>query len=455
MFGDLSSKLENVFAVLGRKKIITMEHFQASMSEVRKVLLDGDVALSVVSNITKRIEEKVVNEKVLKGVKPHEMIVKFTQDEITHSLGEEFKGLSIDKTGIIMMVGLQGSGKTTTSAKLAKKVQDTLEKKVFLVSLDLNRPAAQDQLMTLASQNELSCFEPQKEYSSIIEKFNDAKKEAGERVLILDTAGRMEVEEGLMSELKELHEHVNPDETIMVIDALLGRESVNIIESFNQTISLTGIVLTRIDADFRGGVALNAREVTGIQIKYITTGEKIADIEEFHPERIAGRILDMGDIVTLVEKAKSMMDESHVEKLEDKIKQGKFDMNDLLQQIKSMKKFGGIEKILGFLPGMGKIKDQLAKNKIDDSMILHQEAIILSMTVKERSSPKLVANSSSRKRRIANGCGMKLKDVNQILKRFDEMSKLLNKAKGSPNFGSESDFDLANISQNDISKLIK
>lgn len=418
MFERITSNFNGILDKIRRKKLITEDDLDGAMREIRLALLEADVSLPIIKEFIKNVKEKAIGQQVIKNVKPDEMIVKIVNDELIKLLGTDLGELNLDnKPTIILMAGLQGSGKTTTSGKLAVRFKDKFNKKVLLVSLDIYRPAAQKQLEILAKQNSIDSLEiidnqkPLEICKRALEKKNNYD------VVIFDTAGRLHIDEELMEELKRIKELVEPNETVFVADSLLGQDSVNVAKEFNEKIGINSIVLTRIDGDGRGGCALSMKLSTGCPIRYISNGEKVKDFDLFHPERIASRMLDMGDIVTFVEKAEEIVEKEEIEKLENKLKNGSFNLNDLLKQLRSLKKFGGILNILSFLPGANRLKDIMAGNEgFGDKEFQKQEAIISSMTIKEREKPEIL--NSSRKFRIAKGSGTTIQDVNSLLKKF-------------------------------------
>ena len=427
MFEKITSNFNGILDKLRRKKLITEDDLDGAMREIRLALLEADVSLPIIKEFVKNIKEKAIGQQVIKNVKPDEMIVKIVNDELIRLLGTDLGELDLtNKPTIILMAGLQGSGKTTTSGKLAVRFKNKFNKKTLLVSLDIYRPAAQKQLEILAQQNSidsLEIIEGQKPLE-ICKRALEIKDNYD--VVIFDTAGRLHVDTELMEELKQVKDLVQPNETVFVADSLLGQDSVNVAKGFNEQIGINSIVLTRIDGDGRGGCALSMKLSTNCPIRYISNGEKVKDFDLFHPERIASRMLDMGDIVTFVEKAEEIVEKEEMDKLEQKLKNGNFNLNDLLKQLKSLKKFGGILNILSFLPGANRLKDMIAGNEgFGDKEFQKQEAIISSMTMKEREKPEIL--NSSRKFRIAKGSGTTIQDVNSLLKRFKTIKDVVNK----------------------------
>lgn len=418
MFEKITNSFNGILDKIRRKRLINEEDLDGAMREIRLALLEADVSLPIIKEFIKNVKEKAIGQQVIKNVKPDEMIVKIVNDELIKLLGTDLGEIDLsNQPTIILMVGLQGSGKTTTSGKFAVRFKNKFNKKVLLVSLDIYRPAAQKQLEILAKQNSidsLDIIEDQKPLE-ICKRALELKNNYD--VIIFDTAGRLHIDESLMEELKQVKDLVRPNETVLVADSLLGQDSVNVAKEFNEQIGINSIVLTRIDGDGRGGCALSMKLSTGCPIRYISNGEKVKDLDIFHPERIASRMLDMGDIVTFVEKAEEIVEKEEIEKLENKLKNGSFNLNDLLKQLKSLKKFGGVLNVLSFLPGAGKIKDIIANNEeFGDKEFRKQEAIISSMTTIEREKPEIL--NSSRKFRVAKGSGTTIQDVNSLLKKF-------------------------------------
>ena len=381
----------------------------------------------MVRSFTDKVRNKAVGAEVIKSVQPGQMVVKIVHDELVEMLGSDADPIDLASTPpvAIMMVGLQGSGKTTTSAKIARRLQNRDKKKVLMASLDVRRPAAQKQLAVLGEQNEietLPIIEGQMPVQ-IADRAMTAAKLGGFDVVILDTAGRLAIDEPLMQEMADIKRATNPHEVLLVADSLTGQDAVNLAKSFDERFDLTGIVLTRVDGDGRGGAALSMRAVTGKPIKLIGVGEKAEDLEDFHPSRIADRILGMGDIVSLVEKAAENIDAEKAAQMAEKMKKGQFDLNDLLEQLKQMKNLGGMGGIMSMMPGVGKMKNQMAAAGMDDSMFKRQEAIITSMTKKERAQPKLL--NASRKKRVARGSGTEVSEINKLLKMHRQMADMM------------------------------
>tara|TARA_Y100000590_G_scaffold346355_1_gene396591 strand:- start:363 stop:1733 length:1371 start_codon:yes stop_codon:yes gene_type:complete len=441
MFGTLSDKIENIVRSLKGRAIISDSDIDNTMREIRIALLEADVALVVVKDFVNNVKNNIVGKEVLKSIQPDQMIIKLVQDELIKILGSNNEPLKIEKEGLtkILFCGLQGSGKTTSVAKLANHIKNTSKKKILLVSSDIYRPAAQDQLKILSEQINVSFFDHNNSQS--VEKItSESIKFANQNlvdVILFDTAGRQVVDEKMMKELKIIEQLLQPQETILVADSLTGQDAANIAKSFGETVKITGSILTRIDGDGRGGAALSIKSITGAPIKFIGVGEKIEQLEPFFPERIANRILGMGDIVSLVEKAAENIDQKEIENIAKKMTKGKFDLSDFAKQLKQMSKMGGVSGIMGMLPGISKAQKMLAENKISDEMINHQVAIINSMTKKERSNPDII--KASRKIRISKGSGTRVQDVNRLLKQFLQSQKMMKKMKSMGKGGNPSD----------------
>ena len=440
MFGTLNEKLEKIVTSIRGKAIISEGDLDVTLREIRIALLEADVALSVVKKFIENIKSNIIGQEVLKSIKPDQMIIKFVQDELINILGSNNEPLNIAKTGLtkILFCGLQGSGKTTTVAKLANYIKKDSKKKILLVSADIYRPAAQDQLQVLSKQIDIEFFDHKNSLSVetiILESVKYAEKNLF-NIILFDTAGRQVVDNKMMEELKIISQKLNPQETILVADSLTGQDAASIAKSFSETVSITSSILTRIDGDGRGGAALSIKSITGVPIKFIGTGEKIDQLESFHPERIANRILGMGDIVSLVEKAAENINEKEMEDLAKKMSKGKFDLDDFANQLKQMGKIGGISGIMSMLPGISKAQKLMAENKISDDIIDRQIAIVNSMTKKERTDPDII--KASRKIRISNGSGTRVQEVNKLLKQFFQSQKIMKKMKsmgkgGNPN----------------------
>ena len=431
MFDSLTSRLSEVFGHLTSRGVLTSTDVEKALREVRIALLEADVALAVVKNFVDQVKERAVGVEVLNSVTPGQMVIKIVHENLVKMLGSELVPITLNANppSVIMLVGLQGSGKTTTAAKLAFRFKNQQNKKVLLASLDINRPAAQEQLAVLGRQAEVNTLPTVQGQLpvAISERALQAARLGGHDLLILDTAGRLHVDDGLMSELDQLASLTQPTETLLVTDSLMGQDAVKIAEGFQKRISLTGLVLTRIDGDGRGGAALSMRAVTGCPIKLMGVGEKLEALEDFHPERIASRILGMGDVISLVEKAQATLEQEEAEQLATKLSKGQFDFDDLALQIGQIRKMGGMDGMLALLPGMGKIKKQMAAGKIDEHQLLWQEAIIRSMTPGERQNARLL--NSSRKRRIAAGSGTSVQDINRLIKQQKDMTTMMKRAK--------------------------
>jgi len=428
MFESLSTKLGEVFDRLRRRGALSEEDVNAALREVRVALLEADVALPVVKDFIGAVRERAVGQEVLKSVTPAQMVIKIVYDHLVEMLGGGgTPGLALNAAPPlpILMVGLQGSGKTTTSAKIALRLKTRDRKKVLMASLDTRRPAAQEQLAQLGQQTEVPTLSivPGEPPVAIAKRALTTARLEGYDVVLLDTAGRLHIDEELMAEVAAVRDAVKPVESLLVADAMTGQDAVNVAKSFNERVGVTGIVLTRVDGDARGGAALSMRQVTGRPIKLIGVGEKLDALEDFHADRIAGRILGMGDVVSLVEKAAETIEQEEAEKLAAKVAKGRFDLDDMAKQLKQILKMGGLGGIVGMLPGIGKLQKQIEGAKIDDKMVRRQLAIISSMTTAERRNPDIV--KASRRRRIASGSGTSVQDVNKLLKQHQEMSRMV------------------------------
>ena len=441
MFGTLNEKLEKIVKSIAGRATISEDDLDITLREIRIALLEADVALSVVKDFIENVKSNIIGQEVLKSIKPDQMIIKLVQEELIKILGLNNERLNIAKTGItkILFCGLQGSGKTTTIAKVANFIKKDSKKKILLVSADIYRPAAQEQLHVLGKQINVEFFDHQNSQSVeaiTLESIKYAEKNLFD-ILLFDTAGRQVVDDKMMEELKTISQKLKPQETILVADSLTGQDAANIAKRFNETVSITSSILTRVDGDGRGGAALSIKSITGAPIKFIGTGEKIDQLESFHPERIANRILGMGDIVSLVEKASENIDKKEMEDLAKKMSKGKFDLEDFASQLKQMGKMGGLSGIMSMLPGISKAQKLMAENKISDDVINHQIAIISSMTKKERADPDII--KASRKIRISNGSGTRVQDVNKLLKQFFQSQKMMKKMKSTGKGGMPSD----------------
>ena len=431
MFDSLSTRLNGVFEKLTRRGALSESDVDSALRDVRIALLEADVALPVVKDFVAGIREKAVGANVLKSVAPGQQVIKIVNDHLVEMLGGETAEIGIaaaSPPAAVLMVGLQGSGKTTTTAKLGLFLRESHKKRVLLASLDTSRPAAMEQLAVLGAQAAVDVLPVVAGEGAVAIAKRAMKTGAreGYDVVLLDTAGRLHVDDEMMAECFAVREAARPVETLLVADALTGQDAVNVASAFHERIGLTGIALTRVDGDGRGGAALSMRAVTGCPIKLIGVGEKLDAIEPFHPDRIASRILGMGDVVSLVEKAQETIEQEEAERLVRKAKKGGLDLDDLSKQIQQVRKMGGMEGLLGMLPGVGKVKRQLAEAHVDLGMLDRQQAIISSMTPGERRTPKLL--NSSRKRRIAGGSGTTVQDVNRLLKQVKQMNVMMKRA---------------------------
>jgi signal recognition particle subunit SRP54 len=428
MFDSLQSRLGATFDRLRGRGALSEADVEEALKDIRTALVEADVALPVVKDFIDRVRPRAIGTDVIRSVTPGQLVVKIVHDALVETLGTENATLNLGSPPApILMVGLQGSGKTTTSAKLASMLTTREKKKVLMASLDVSRPAAMEQLRVLGEQAGVATLPIVLGQGpiDIARRAMASAKVGGYDVLILDTAGRQHIDEQLMAEVAQIKAQVNPHETLLVADSLTGQDAVNIAKSFNERVSISGIILTRADGDARGGAALSMRAVTGAPIKFLGVGEKLDALEAFHPDRVARRILDMGDVVSLVEKAAETFDKEKAEKLAAKMKKGSFDMDDLAQQLQQMKKLGGMQGVLSMLPGVGKVKDQLAASGMDDKILTRQEAIISSMTKYERRDPDVI--NGSRRKRIASGAGVEVSDVNKLLKMHRQMSDMMKK----------------------------
>lgn len=429
MFDHLTEQLTHIFEGLKRRGALSESHVNDALREVRVALLEADVSLPVVKAFIEGVSEKAVGANLIKSISPAQMVIKIVNDHLVEVLGSETAALEFYTVppATLLLVGLQGSGKTTTTAKLGKWLTDREKKKVLMASLDTQRPAAQEQLKVLGKDVEVSTLPivhgqlPK----DIARRAMDAGRLQGCDIILLDTAGRMHADEGLMSEMANIRDITEPSEVLLVADALTGQDAINVAEQFNNRIGITGIVLTRMDGDARGGAALSMKAATGCPIKLLGTGESMSALEVFHPDRLASRILGMGDVVGLVERATELVKQEDAANLEEKIRKGSFDLDDLAQQLQQIRRMGGMEGIMGMLPGVGKIKKQMKDAQMDEGLIKRQEAIIKSMTRKERHNAKLL--NASRRRRVASGSGTSIQDVNRLLKQFKQMSSMMKK----------------------------
>ncbi|MBM7066252.1 signal recognition particle protein [Actibacterium sp. 188UL27-1] len=431
MFENLSERLSGVFDRLTKQGALSQDDVKTALREVRVALLEADVSLPVARDFVKAVQEKATGQAVTKSVTPGQQVVKIVHDELVHVLAGDDQdpgALKVDNPPApILMVGLQGSGKTTTTAKLAKRLTERNGKRILMASLDVNRPAAMEQLAILGTQIGVDTL-PIVKGQDPVAIAKRAKQQAtmgGYDVYMLDTAGRLSIDEELMQQVEAVRDVANPRETLLVVDGLTGQDAVNTAENFDQRIGISGVVLTRMDGDGRGGAALSMRAVTGQPIKFVGLGEKMDAIEEFHPDRIAGRILGMGDIVSLVEKAQETIEAEQAERMMKRFQKGQFNMNDLRSQLEQMMKMGGMEGLMGMMPGMGKMQKQMDEAGFDDSIIKRQIALINSMTKKERAAPQIL--QASRKKRIARGAGMEVSELNKLLKQHRQMSDMMKK----------------------------
>jgi len=428
MFDSLQSRLGGVFDRLRGRGALSEADVDEALKEVRTALIEADVELGVVEDFVRQVRPRAEGEEVIRSVTPAQQVIKIVHDQLVATLGSEGAGLELGAPPApVLMVGLQGSGKTTTAAKLGLLLQSKEKKRVLMASLDVNRPAAMEQLKVLGEQAGVPTLPIVAGQTplAIARRALAAARVGGYDVLILDTAGRQHVDEQLMSEAAAVREATRPHETLLVADSLTGQDAVNIAKAFDARMPLSGIILTRADGDARGGAALSMRAVTGAPIKFLGVGEKLEALEAFHPERVASRILDMGDVVSLVEKATETIDKEKAEKLARKMQKGSFDMNDLAEQLRQMKKMGGMQGLLGMLPGVAKVRNQLDASGLDDRVLTRQEAIIQSMTKQERRNPDVI--NGSRRKRIAAGSGMEVSDVNKLLKMHRQMADVLKK----------------------------
>ncbi|MBZ0283567.1 MAG: signal recognition particle protein [Anaerolineae bacterium] len=425
MFESLSERLQGIFDSLGRTGKLTEKDVDTVMREVRMALLEADVALPVVKDFVKRVKERAIGAEVAKSLKPGQQVVKIVHEELIETLGESaklnFSGST--KPHVIMLVGLQGSGKTTTAAKLAVHLRKD-GRQPFMVAADTYRPAAVDQLVTLAKQINVPYHQEgvNARPADICVNGIKAAKDAGAAVVILDTAGRLQIDDDMMNELEEIKRRTSPVEILLVADSMTGQEAVNIAQGFNNRVGVTGLILTKIDGDARGGAAISMRAVTNVPIKFLGTGEKIDGFEVFYPDRLASRILGMGDVLSLIEKAEEAFDEQEALKLQKKLMENQFTLQDFLEQLQKIKKMGSFSQILGMIPGMDRVRNQINQEEAEQRM-RRVEAIINSMTAEERNNPKIL--NANRRKRIAKGSGVEVRDVNDVLKQFRDMQQLM------------------------------
>jgi signal recognition particle subunit SRP54 len=436
MLENITNKITGIFQGLSNKGAISEKDLETTLREVRVALLEADVSLKVSKDLIKNIQEKALGQKVIENVQPGQQIIKIVSDELTEILGSQTSELNFkNKPSVFLMCGLQGAGKTTSIAKLAYYCQNTLNKTVSLVSTDLRRPAAIEQLRVLAQKNNIQFIEPSSENVKdiVLTALAQSEKLLSD-ILIIDTSGRISTDEELLLELKTIYELAKPQENLLVLDSMMGQQALSVVEAFNQTAPLTGFILTRLDADPRGGVALSAKYQTGLPIRFFGSGENITDFEVFHPDRIASRILGMGDVVSLVEKAQKDFDNKEMENLQAQMMSGKFNMEGMLKQFLQMKKMGGMSGLMSYMPGVGKIKSMMENVDLDEKIIDHQIAIIRSMTKQERSDPDIL--KASRKKRIASGSGRQVHEVNRLLKQFEQTKKMMKQAQ-KPGFANK------------------
>jgi len=429
MFENLTNKFEEIFSSLKKAPSLDERQVDEGLRNIRQALLEADVSLSVVKEFIEKVKPKALGEEIIRSTSPGQMMVKIVYDELVQLLGDTNYDINLNAVPPVpmMLVGLQGSGKTTTTAKIAKYLEKNKKKKVMMVSLDVYRPAAQEQLKFLGEQNNiltLPVIDGQLP-ADICKRAINAANLNGAEIILFDTAGRTQIDLQMMSEIKQIESIINPTENFLVADSLTGQVAAEVAKEFKNTINLTGIILTRADGDARGGAAVSMKYVSEVPIKFLGVGEKIDNLEVFHPDRIANRILGMGDIVSLVEKAAQDISEEDIKKTEENLKKGNFSMEDYLTQLRQMKKMGGIEGVMSFLPGVSKIKSQMDQAGVDEKIITQNESIILSMTKKERENPKII--DGSRRKRIANGSGTDVATINKLLKQFKMMSEMMKK----------------------------
>ena len=429
MFDNLSQRLTQTMQKLRGKGRLTEDSIRETLREVRIALLEADVALPVVQSFIGQVKERALGQEVISSLQPGQALVKIVHDELVRIMGEENEVLDLRASPpvVVLLAGLQGSGKTTTTAKLARLLKEESKKKVMVVSCDVYRPAAIEQLETLATQVDV-LFHPSSATDkpvAIAKQALDAARKQFVDVLLVDTAGRLHIDTDMMDEIRQLHAAVNPHETLFVVDSMTGQDAANTARAFNETLALTGVILTKTDGDARGGAALSVRQITGKPIKFVGTGEKIDELQPFHPERVASRILGMGDVLSLVEDVQRHVDKDKAEKLAKKIRKGKgFDLDDFRSQLEQMQNMGGMSSLVDKMPGMGQLPDQV-KNRVNDGQTISMIAIINSMTPQERRFPDVIRGS--RKKRIASGSGTKIQDINRMLKQFSQMQRMMKK----------------------------
>ncbi|MBQ1551827.1 MAG: signal recognition particle protein [Bacilli bacterium] len=423
MFEDLGDRLQNALNKIKGYGMITEDNIDSMMREIRLALLEADVNYKVVKEFTNSVKEKALGTEVKKSINPGDMFVKIVKDELVELLGGDSSPLYVSgKPSVLMLVGLQGSGKTTTIAKLGLYLRKKEKKKPLLVACDIYRPAAIDQLKQLGKELNIEVFEEgKKDPVEIVKDALEYAKENGFDYVLIDTAGRLQIDEELMDELINIQDNIKVNETLLVIDSMMGQDAINVINGFNEKLSLTGVILTKLDGDTRGGVALSVRHLTNVPIKFIGVSEKLDGLDTFDPERMAGRILGMGDVISLVEKASESIDEKEAEKTAKRMQQGKFDLEDFLSSMKQMRRLGPIENLIKLIPGARKAG--LDQVKVDPKQMGRIEAIVLSMTVEERRNPNII--KASRKTRIAKGSGTSVQEVNKLLEQFEQMKKMM------------------------------
>ena len=429
MFENLTNKLEGILSKLKKAPSLNETQVETGLKEIREALLAADVSLPVVKKFIEDIKPKAIGQEIIRSTSPGQMLVKIVYDQLVQVLGGKGEELNLKAVppASILLVGLQGSGKTTTAVKLAKNIEKNYKKKILLASLDVYRPAAQEQLKILCEKNNLNVLPVIKDQYpiDITKRAKNAASLSGADIIIYDTAGRTQIDLNMMTEIKNIKAEALPIETILVADSLTGQIAVKLASEFDKAVDLTSIILTRVDGDGRGGAALSMKQTTGKPIKFIGVGENVNDFETFHPDRLANRILGMGDIVSLVEKASQDLDEEKIKAAEENLKKGAFTFDDYLMQIRQMKKMGGMEGVLSLLPGVGKVKEQMQNANVDEKLLTANEAIILSMTKKERQNPDII--SGSRRKRICLGSGTDPQTINRLLKQFKMMSKMMKK----------------------------
>ena len=429
MFERLTNKFEEAFSSLKKAPSLDEKQVDEALRSIRSALLEADVSIEVAKEFINKVKPKALGKEIVRSTSPGQMVVKIVNDELINFLGSENSELNLKAVPPVcmMVVGLQGSGKTTTTAKLAKYLEKTKNKKVMLVSLDIYRPAAQEQLRLLGDQNNINTLPVIENQlpADICRRAMSAANLNGSEVILFDTAGRTQIDLQMMSEIKNIENIIKPTETLLVADSLTGQIAANVAKEFKNTVNLTGIILTRADGDARGGAALSMKFVADVPIKFLGVGEKVENLEAFYPDRIANRILGMGDVVSLVEKATQDLDQEKLKETEENLKKGQFSLEDYLSQLRQMKKMGGIEGVMSYLPGVSKIKSQMDQAGVDEKIVTQNEAVILSMTKKERENPKII--DGSRKKRIANGSGTDVATINKLLKQFKMMSEMMKK----------------------------